>query len=95
MKKDRPNFGTITSIVNDPEWQKLRKSLVGTWKINSDENVKKLRNYLGNMSDPLKVKRVHNYLTGSAFRIGIISSTKITKLLNEIKGVWKKIKENN
>lgn len=82
----------IKEIVDDPEWQALREGLVGTWKTNSDKNVKTLRNYLGKMLDPLRVRRVHNYLTGSAFRIGIISSDKVTKLLNEVRHEWEKIK---
>ena len=75
----------IQEIVNDSEWQSLRKSFVGTWKKTPVENCKKLRAYLGNLSDPLKVRRVHNYLTGSAFRIGIIQHEEINKLLTIVR----------
>lgn len=75
----------IKEVVNDPEWQTLRKSFVGTWKTLPKENIARLRLYLGNGSDPLKVRRIHNYLTGSAFRIGIISHPSIDKLLYEVK----------
>jgi hypothetical protein len=75
----------IKQIVNDPEWQVLRESFVGTWMLIPSENVRKLRRYLGNFSDPLKVRRVHNYLTGSGFRSGKIRGEEISKLLKEVK----------
>ena len=34
---------SIKTIVSEPEWQKLRKSFLGTWKKEPEENVKKLR----------------------------------------------------
>jgi len=81
----------IQEVVNDEEWQELRKSFVNTWKKTPEENIKKLRDYLGGMEDPLKLRRVHNYLTGSGFRIGVISHPEITKLLEEVR---EKRKEN-
>ncbi len=93
MATKPPHLGDIRDIVNDPKWQKLRGGFVGTWKTHSKENVLALRQYLGAMRDPMKVRRVHNYLTGSAFRIGIISSPGITRLLNEVRVAWTNIKE--
>ena len=75
----------IRDIVNDSEWQNLRKSFIGTWSKNSVENVNKLRKYLGDMKDEMKLVRVLNYLTGTAFRLGSISSPEIEKLLNEVR----------
>jgi hypothetical protein len=75
----------IRQIVNDPEWQILRQSFVGTWMLTPSQNVRKLRNYLGDFSDSLKLRRVHNYLTGSGFRSGKIRSEEINKLLKEVK----------
>ena len=95
IRKKPPHLDDIRKIVDDPEWQKLRQGLVGTWKTNSKASVLTLRKYLGSMKDPMKVRRVHNYLTGSAFRIGIISSPGITKLLNEVRVAWAKIKEKS
>lgn len=80
-----PKDGTISEIVNDPEWQRLRASLVGTWKDNLAENVKTLRGYLGDMKDGDKLKRILNYLTGSAFRSGTIKGKPINDLLAEVK----------
>ena len=78
---------SIVDLVKDPEWQKLRSSMVGTWKSNPTKNCKLLRNYLGNIKtcsyDKLRI--VLNYLTGSGFRIGIIKHSCINKLLNEIR----------
>jgi len=75
----------IQRIVDDPEWQALRRSLVGTWKLWAKENTEVLRVYLGDMKDELKLRRVHNYLTGSAFRIGIIQHSEITALLEQVR----------
>lgn len=75
----------IKQVVDDPEWQALRRSLVGTWKRTADANVERLASYLGDGSDPLRVRRIVNYLTGSAFRIGVISSPAISALLAKAK----------
>jgi len=75
----------IKEVVNNTEWQILRKSFIGTWMENKEENVHKLIIYLGDFSDPIKNRRVLNYLTGSAFRIGIIKSELITQLVKDIK----------
>jgi len=66
----------IREVVNDPQWQELRGSFVGTWMKEESGNVIKLRNYLGDFNDPLKLRRVHNYLTGSGFRMGKIGQSK-------------------
>lgn len=78
----------IKEVVNDPEWQFIRGSMVGTWKSCAKDNCQMLEIYLGDFSDPLKRRRVHNYLTGSGFRIGIISDPEIDKLLNKIR-TWR------
>ena len=75
----------IKEVVNDPEWQSIRISMLGTWKVNSSKNCQELNKYLGDFSDPLKVRRVYNYLTGSAFRIGLIKAKEITELLINIR----------
>jgi len=79
----------IKKVVDDPDWQKLREGFVGTWKAAPVHNTALLRGYVGDMSDPLKVRRVLNYLTGSGFRIGVISHPDITKLRDEIRAKWK------
>ncbi len=64
----------IREIVKDPQWQKVRASLVGNWKERPDWCCKQLRNYLGPIkkatNDQLRI--VMNYLTGSGFRTGRI-----------------------
>ena len=77
---------TIQEIVKLPEWQILRASLVGTWKKTPVKNVKRLRKFMG--SKPWEYRKMRimlNYLTGSAFRIGIIQHNSIQKLLNEVR----------
>lgn len=85
MKKQ---YSFIQELVKDEEQQKLRKSLIGTWKTNAKRNCVLLRNYLGNnlkKCEWKKLRIVLNYLTGSGFRIGIIKDKCIDKLLNEIR----------
>lgn len=76
----------IRDLVKDEEWQKLRSSLVGTWKTYPERNCLLLRNYLGNLSEcPIeKLRIVMNYLTGSGFRMGIIKHPCIQNLRNDI-----------
>lgn len=77
----------IREVVKDPEWQSLRKSFVGTWKRSPVKNVAELVSYLGEFKCPYKLRRVHNYLTGSGFRIGIISSPAIDELREKVKSI--------
>jgi len=81
----------IREIVNREDWQQLRKSLVGTWKRNQVENVGKLRSWLEqcNWGDR-ELRIMHNYLTGSGFRIGIISHPEIDMLLEEVRNERRK-----
>lgn len=78
----------IKVVVASPEWQKIRHDFIGTWNDTPEENVKRMRDYIGNMSDPIKVRQVLNYVTSSGFRIGIISHTSITKFREEVREAW-------
>ncbi len=76
----------IRVVVQDPTWQGLRKDLVGSWMTKARRNVSWLREYLATDPEcPYRLRRVHNYLTGSAFRMGKISSPEITQLLSEVR----------
>ena len=75
----------IKDVVNDPEWQALRGSMVGTWMKGAKANVARLRIYLDDFGDPLRVRRVHNYLTGTAFRTRRIAHPSIDKLLVKLR----------
>jgi len=85
----------IKDVVKLEEWQKLRESLVGTWKNSPKENVDKLKKFLGDLSktSDQKLRIVHNYLTGSGFRSQIISHTSITQLLKEVREEVERRKE--
>lgn len=76
----------IRDLVKDEEWQKLRSSLVGTWKTYPERNCKLLRNYLGDIQTCSyeKLRIVMNYLTGSGFRMGIIKHPCISQLRKDI-----------
>jgi len=77
----------IQEIVDRKDWQDLRLSLIGTWASQSDENVKKLRKFLGPIqtTELDKLIIVYNYLTGTAFRTGRIKSANIDRLREEVK----------
>ncbi len=85
----------MRDLVKDPDWQKLRQSLVGTWKLTPEQNVKKIRKYLGPIrkTENRKLTIVMNYLTGSGFRIGRISHPSITKLRKEVSNEIKRRKQ--
>jgi len=84
----------MKELVKNQEWQKLRSSLVGTWKTQLEHNVSKLRNFLGNINTTSedKLRIVMNYLTGSGFRSGRIKSESIQKLRSEISAELQKRK---
>jgi hypothetical protein len=78
----------IRIVVDDPEWQALRKSFLGTWKASPSTNVNQLCSYLlKGLGDPYRWRRVHNYLTGSAFRLGVISHPEIDRLRELVREV--------
>jgi len=77
----------IKDIVNEPVWQALRQSLVGTWKLDPEGNVKKLRNYLesGPGERIWRLARLRNYTTASVFRMRIVTHPEIDKLRDEVR----------
>jgi hypothetical protein len=81
------NGRNISDIVNRDDWQKLRRSLLGTWLKTPKENVIKLRNFLGDIENAEmdKLIIVYNYLTGSVFRTKLVEHPSIDKLKKEIK----------
>jgi hypothetical protein len=87
----------VKEIVKDPSWQKVRQNLIGNWKERPNWCVAQLRKYIGSVhsADEKKLKLVLNYLTGSGFRSGAISSRdnpSIPKLRAEISAELKKRK---
>ena len=83
----------IKDVVNRPDWQEIRAALVGTWKHEPVVSIGKLRVFLGVIQDAEdeKLRIVHNYLTGSGFRIGMISHDEINRLLDEVRKARKRI----
>ena len=79
------NAEDIKKLVDDPVWQALRKSFLNTWRSQPEKNIKALRDYLGNMEDKRKLRRVLNYLTGTGFRTKTISHPSINHLLSEVR----------
>lgn len=72
----------IKKVVDDPEWQVLRKSLVGNWKNNHIDNVNNLRAYFDKYPEcPLATRRLVNVLTGSVHRVGHTKGQAETDLL--------------
>jgi len=69
-------------LVRSPEWQAVRKSLLGQWSSRPEWCCAQLRKYLGSISTTSndKIRVVMNYLTGTGFRTGRIKHACITKL---------------
>jgi len=76
---------SLKQIVNDPTWQTLRKSFIGTWQEHAAANVKRLRDYLGENPNYAKLRRVLNYITGSGFRSKTITHPSIDSLRESVK----------
>jgi hypothetical protein len=60
---------------------------LGTWKKTPEENVQKLRDFLGpvDQATDRRLRTVWNYLTGSGMRTKTISHPSIDKLLAEVR----------
>jgi len=69
-------------LVKSPQWQRLRKSLLGKWAQDPKWCCSQLQKYLGNISNTSndKIKVVQNYLTGTGFRTGRIKYVCISKM---------------
>jgi hypothetical protein len=75
----------LRKFLTDPEWHELKGKLSLSWKKDSESNVQLLRNYLGDFSDPVKVRRVSNFLTGTGFRLDRSNQIELCDLLRDIK----------
>ena len=75
----------IRDVVQEPVWQELRASFIGTWKHEPEANVEKLKNYLGKNPSARKLRIVKNYLTGTTFRTKTVTSHSIDILPDEVK----------
>jgi len=74
----------IKILVDNPEWQKLRKSFLGTWKTDMAGNLAKLNNYLGSKPWPTdKRRRVYNMLT--ALKRGGFKDKSIDEFISRLK----------
>ena len=76
----------MRQLVQNPKWQIVRRSLVGTWKEKPQWACDQLNKFIGQMSTTSndKLKIVMNYLTGSGFRTGKISHPCIASLRTQI-----------
>jgi hypothetical protein len=77
----------IQDIVQIPEWQKLRSYFVGKWKSQPEKNLQMLKDFAGDLNklSNRRLRIVQNYVTGSAFRIGIISSKELTDFVEQVR----------
>lgn len=80
----------IQEVVDDLEWQIIRKSLIGNWVGNHEANVATLRGYLErHPNDPYAVRRVLNVLTGTVHRAGHTKGQAATDGLRlEVRRAW-------
>lgn len=77
----------IQQLVDYPEWQRLRKLLLGTWSFNCEENTLKLHNFINQYQNKrdfaIRVRIVFNYINGTYFRINNYKLCKSIKVLRE------------
>ncbi|MEM4067859.1 MAG: hypothetical protein QXV17_13475 [Candidatus Micrarchaeaceae archaeon] len=87
MTWDEVRKTDIRDLVQDPLWQKLRKSFLGTWTVDCAENAFILEKFLEKFNDtpqfPKYCRIVYNYLTGSYFRINDYKICKEVKILRK------------
>jgi len=88
------NKKPMMELVKNEEWQKVRKSLLGQWKIRPEWCCNQLRKYMGSASSTSdnKLRILMNYLTGTGFRSGLIKPPCVIKLRGEISAEMKKRK---
>jgi hypothetical protein len=81
-------------LVKSPEWQFVRKKLLGQWSARPSWCCSQLRKYLGVISKTSddKIDVVMNYLVGTGFRTGKIKHSCITKLRAQLSMERKKRK---
>jgi len=81
----------IRDVVDNPEWQRIRKSLIGNWVDNYKENVRTLRAYYSkDKNNPLVVRRILNVLVGSVHRTGHTKNQPETDALRkDIRIAWR------
>lgn len=87
----------ISELTKDPEWQKVRRSLVGQWSKRPEWCCKQLRLYLGPIKTTTneKIKIIMNYLTGTGFRTGKIKHKCIDNLRTQLSIEIKRRKAKN
>ena len=83
----------IKKVVDDEEWQTLRKSLIGHWVNDHDHNVNALREYFNKYQDsPIAIRRLNNVLTGSVHRVGHTKGQVSTDALRkDVRILWKEM----
>ena len=76
----------MRQLVQNPNWQAVRRSLVGTWKEKPEWACDQLKKFLGQISKTSndKLRIVMNYLTGTGFRTGKIKHSCISSLRTQI-----------
>jgi hypothetical protein len=74
--------GTMVQIVKDEHWQRVRKTLLGQWKLRPEWCCMQLYKYLGGISTApdAKIVILMNYLVGHAFRLRKIDFICVNKL---------------
>jgi hypothetical protein len=84
----------VKNLVSDPEWQRVRQSLVGNWNLKPEECCSQLIKFLGPVENTPeeKLRIVMNYLTGTGFRTGKIKHACVSNLRGQISAELKKRK---
>lgn len=82
----------MRQIASNPEWQIVRKRLVGTWLKQPEWACEQVKDYLGKLTETTKDKLriVRNYLNAGGFRSKKIQHSCIQKLKSQISMELKK-----
>lgn len=96
LKNDMVVGVDTKKVVDLPEWQEIRVSLLGKWKLDPIGNLNKLKKFLGPITTTTnrKIRIIHNYITGSGFRLGIIKFPELEKFQNDVRNEVARRREN-
>lgn len=88
---------TIQDLVNRDDWQKIRKSLLGKWKVDPNSCLRIIKQWVGSLSNAEndKLYIVLNYLTGTGFRSRTINFRPADAYREEVKEEIKRRKHKS
>ena len=92
---DNSKRESISELVKNEEWQKVRRSMLGKWVAQPQWCCDQLTNYLGSITTTTndKLRIVMNYATGSVFRTGKVKHPCVADIRRSISDEIKRRKQ--